>query len=63
MVWLLALRLDDVKQDSVLYDEEVLSKVPHKESTYCTMQGGLVRGLYCSCLEGERPFWLAVELT
>ena len=63
MVWSLVLCLDDTKQDSVVYGAEFgvvfLAKGPRTAST----QEGLdCFGLNHSGLEGERDFWLVVEL-
>ena len=64
MVWSLALRPDNAKQDPVVYGAEFgvvfLAKGPRiasiQEGIYCL-------GLYHSGLEGERDFRLVVELT
>ena len=64
MVWSLALCPDDAKQDAVVYDAEsgvaflaeVLRTASIQEDLDCL-------GLYHSGLEGERYFWLVVELT
>ena len=62
MVWSLALCLDDMKQNSVVYSAEFgvvfLAKGPRTAS--------IQEGLDClrlnhSGLEGERDFWLVVE--
>ena len=63
MVWSLALRPDDAKQDSVMYGTEFgvvfLAEGPRTAS----IQEGLdYLGLYHSGLEGERDFRLVVEL-
>ena len=64
MVWSLALRPDDAKQDQVVYSAEFgvvfLAEGPRTAS----IQEGLgCLGLYHSCLAGERYFRLVVELT
>ena len=64
MVWSLTLCPDDAKQDPVVYCAEFgvvfLAKGPRTAS----IQEGLdCPGLYDSSLEGERYFWLVVELT
>ena len=64
MVWSLALCPDDAKQDPVVYGAGFgvvfLAEGPRTAS----IQEGLsCLGLYHSDLEGERYFWLVVELT
>ena len=64
MVWSLALCPDDAKQDPVVYGAEFdvvfLAEGPRTAS----IQEGLdCLGLYNSDPEGERYFWLVVELT
>ena len=64
MVWSLALRPDDAKQEPVVYGAKFgvvfLAGGPRTAS----IQEGLdCLGLYHSRLEGERYFWLALELT
>ena len=63
MVWSLALCPDNAKQDPVVYGAEFgvvfLAKGPRTAS----IQEGLdYFVLYHSGLEGERDFWLVVEL-
>ena len=63
MVWSLALRPDDAKQDPVVYGAEfgvvLLAEGPRTAS----IQEGLdCLGLYHPGLEGERYFRLVVEL-
>ena len=63
MVWSLALRPDDAKQDPVVYRAEFgvvfLAEGPRTAS----IEEGLdCLGLYHSALEGERDFQLVVEL-
>ena len=63
MVWSLALRPDDAKQDPVVYGGEfgvvLLAEGPRTAS----IQEGLdCLGFYHSGLEGERDFRLVVEL-
>ena len=61
MVWSLALRLDDAKQDPVVYGAEfdvvLLAEGPHTASI---QQGLDYLGLYHSGLEGEYDFRLVV---
>ena len=63
MVWSLALCPDDTKQDSVVYGAEFgvvfLAKGPRTASI---REGIDCLGLNRSVLEGERDFWLDVEL-
>ena len=64
MVWSFALSPDDAKQDPVVCGAEVgvvfLAEGPRTAS----IQEGLdCLGLYYSDLEGERYFWLVIELT
>ena len=63
MVWSLALRPDDAKQDPLVYGTKFgvvfLAEDPHTAST---QEGFDCLGLHHSCLEGERDFRLVVEL-
>ena len=63
MVWSLALRPDDVKQDPVVYGTKFgvvfLAEGPRTAST---QNGFDCLGLYHSGLKGERDFRLVVEL-
>ena len=62
-VWSLALRPDDAKQDPVVYGAELGIVFLAEGSRPVFIQGGLdCLGLYHSGLEGERYFWLIVEL-
>ena len=65
MVWSLALRPDDAKQDPVVYGAEFGNRVFLAEGPRtASIQEGLdCLGLYHSGLEGERYFRLVVELT
>ena len=64
MVWSLALRPDDAKQDPVVYSAEFsvvfLAKGPRTSSIPESLD---YLGLYHSGLEGERDFRLVIELT
>ena len=64
MVWSLALCPDDAKQDPVVYGAEFgvvfLAEGPHAASIQESLK---CLGLYYSDLEGERYFWLVVEVT
>ena len=64
MVWSLALRPDDAKQDPVLYGTELgvvfLVEVPRTASIQESLD---CLGLYHSGLDGDRYFRLVVELT
>ena len=64
MVWSLVLCPDDAKQDAVVYGAEFgvafLAEVPRTASIQKDLD---YLGLYHSGLEGERYFWLVVELT
>ena len=63
IVWSLALCLDDAKQDPVVYGAEFGVVFLAKGSRTVPIQKGLdCLGLYHSGLEGERYFWLVVEL-
>ena len=63
MVWSLALRPDDTKQDSLVYDAEFnvvfLAKGPRTASIQEDLD---CLGLYYSGVKGERDFCLVVEL-
>ena len=63
MIWSLALRPDDAKQDSVVYGAEFgvvfLAEGPRTASIQESLD---CLGLYHSGLEGERHSRLAVEL-
>ena len=63
MVWSLALRSDDAKQDPVVYGTKFgvvfLAEDPRTASI---QKGSDYLGLYHSGLEGERDFRLVVEL-
>ena len=64
MVWSLALCLDDVKQDPVVYGAEFGGGFLAEGSRTTYIQEDLdYLGLYHSGLEGERDFRLVVELT
>ena len=64
MVWPLALRPDDAKQDPVVYGAEFDVVFLAKGSRTAPKLEGLdCLGLYHSGLEGERYFWLVLELT
>ena len=64
MVWSLALRPDDVKQDPVVYGAEFSVVFLAEGPRTASLQEGLdCLGLYHSDLEGERYFRLVVELT
>ena len=64
MVWSLALRPDDAKQDPVMYSAEFGVVFLAKGSRTSSIQESLdCLGLYHSDLEGKRHFGLVVELT
>ena len=64
MVWSLALRPDDAKQDPVVYGAEFGVVFLEKSPRTASIQKGLdCLGLYHSGLEGEHYFRLVVELT
>ena len=64
MVWSLALRPDDAKQDPVMYSAEFGVVFLAKGSRTPSIQASLdCLGLYHSDLEGKRDFRLVVELT
>ena len=63
MIWSLALRPDDTKQDPVVYGEEFGVVFLAEGLRTASIQEGLgCFGLYHSGLEGERDFRLVVEL-
>ena len=63
MVWLLALRPDDAKQDPVVFDTKFGVVFLAEGSRTASIQEGLdCLGLYHSDLERERDFRLVVEL-
>ena len=62
MVWSLALRPDDAKQDPVVYRAEFgVGFLAEGPRTASIREGFDCLGLYHSGLEGERDFRLAVE--
>ena len=64
MAWSLALGPDDAKQDPVVYRVEFGVVFPVEGPRTASIQEGLdCLGLYHSGLEGERYFWLFLELT
>ena len=64
MVWSLAMRLDDAKQDPVVYRAEFGVVFPAEGPRTVSIQEALdCLGLYHSGLEGERDFRLVVELS
>ena len=64
MVWSLALCPDNAKQDPAVYGAEFGVVLLAKGSRAAHIQEGPVcLGPYDSGLEGERHFWLVVELT
>ena len=63
MIWPLALRSDDAKQDPVVYDAEFGVVFLAESPRIASIQKGLdCLGLYHSGFEGERYFRLVVEL-
>ena len=63
MVWSFALYPDDAKQDLVGYGAEFGEVPPAKDPrTACTQEGLVCLGPCHSGLQGERYFWLVVEL-
>ena len=63
MVWSVGLCLDDAKQDPVVYGAEFGVVFLAEGPCTASIQKGLdCLGLYHSGLEGERYFWLVVEL-
>ena len=63
MIWSLALRPDDAKQDPVVYGMEFGVMFLAERPLTASIQEGLdCLGLYHSDLAGERDFRLAVQL-
>ena len=64
MVWSLALCPDDAKKDPVVYGTEFVIVFLVEGPRTAFIQESLdCLGLYHSGLEGERYFWLVVEIT
>ena len=64
MVWSLALRPDDAKQDPVVYGAKFGVVFLAEDPRTASIQEGLdCHGLYHSSLERERDFQSVVELT
>ena len=64
MVWFLTLCPVDAKLDPVVYGAEFGAVFLAKGPRAASIQEGLnCLGLYHSGLEGERYFWLVIELT